>query len=329
MDTMLEMYKTECEKFGFQESHTSSASRFFHGLYLKVNEHLGQGWSDILRIRDGLYVELADYHMKQSITDSFTSPVPLAKFSMLLSGRLAFNIPGQGTIQVIPGDIWYTHGASAEVECTQFPGKNMRGISMSMPQNMMESWLGTCCCDVSKNLEQLILGKSNRTYALPLVKGLQPSSKCLQLATACLSAKRQTLSDTLHFEALTLDLLSHLLNANSLRDSRLQQSRKVKAAVDEAVDILQQEWDDAPTISSLARRVGLNECYLKKGFRERMGMSIGAYIRELRMIKARELIETGRYSVLQAALYVGYSNPGHFSAVFKKFYGHLPSYYRG
>ncbi len=80
-------------------------------------------------------------------------------------------------------------------------------------------------------------------------------------------------------------------------------------------------------MESSARRVGVNECYLKKGFREQMGMSIGSYIRQLRMTKALEMIETGRYSVLDTALFVGYSNPGHFSAAFKKFNGHLPSYY--
>ncbi len=56
-------------------------------------------------------------------------------------------------------------------------------------------------------------------------------------------------------------------------------------------------------------------------------MTIGDYIRNQRMKKALELIETGTYSILQTALFVGYSNLNHFSAAFKKFYGHLPSYY--
>ncbi len=97
--------------------------------------------------------------------------------------------------------------------------------------------------------------------------------------------------------------------------------------MDEAIYVLRREWDDPPTISALSRRVGINECYLKKEFRQQMGMSIGTYIRQQRMARAREMIETGKYSILSISLFVGYSNPGHFSAAFKKIYGHLPSYY--
>ncbi len=45
------------------------------------------------------------------------------------------------------------------------------------------------------------------------------------------------------------------------------------------------------------------------------------------MKKALEMIETGRYALLETALFVGYSNPSYFSTIFKNYYGHLPSYY--
>jgi AraC-like DNA-binding protein len=45
------------------------------------------------------------------------------------------------------------------------------------------------------------------------------------------------------------------------------------------------------------------------------------------MEKALELIESGDCNILQAAHSVGYSNPSHFSAAFKRFYGRLPSRY--
>ncbi len=107
----------------------------------------------------------------------------------------------------------------------------------------------------------------------------------------------------------------------------MERTGRIRTAVDEAVDILHREWSDPPNISTLARRVALNECSLKKEFRRQTGMTIGGYIRRQRMTKALEFIETGRYSILETALFVGYSNPSHFSAAFKKFYGHLPSYY--
>lgn len=87
------------------------------------------------------------------------------------------------------------------------------------------------------------------------------------------------------------------------------------------------EWSNPPTIAGLARRVGLNECYLKAGFRRRTGQPIGENVRNLRMELALELIESGRASILQTALAVGYPNPSHFSAAFKRHHGRLPSSY--
>ncbi len=57
------------------------------------------------------------------------------------------------------------------------------------------------------------------------------------------------------------------------------------------------------------------------------GISIGQYIRELRMGRALELLTTHRYSILEIAHAVGYSNPSQFSAAFKKFYGKAPTWY--
>ncbi len=164
--------------------------------------------------------------------------------------------------------------------------------------------------------------------AFPLVRGLQRSSALMGISRELVHARRKTIADNLRFESLALDLLSQILTLEHPgKDSRMERTIRSMAAVDEAVDILRREWDDPPTISTLSRRVALNECSLKKEFRKQMGMPIGAYIRSQRMKKALELIEAGKYSILDTALFVGYSNPSHFSAAFKKFYGHLPSYY--
>lgn len=56
-----------------------------------------------------------------------------------------------------------------------------------------------------------------------------------------------------------------------------------------------------PTISAMARRVGINESYLKNGFRAQVGCTIGEFVRQKRMKKAMELIESG-HSILETAL---------------------------
>ncbi len=183
---------------------------------------------------------------------------------------------------------------------------------------------------MSHNLEMLVEDSSaarKKTKNLfPLAQAPEKSTRIFRAAHKLFHTERVSICGKLDFESLSLKLLSLILS-QSENPASFCKVKKINGAVDEAVDILRQEWGTPPTISSLARRVGLNECYLKSGFRKRTGLSIGGYVRQQRMAKALELIESGEFTILETALSVGYSNPSHFTAAFKKFYGHVPSYY--
>ena len=85
------------------------------------------------------------------------------------------------------------------------------------------------------------------------------------------------------------------------------------------------EFHHPPTISKLARRVGLNTTKLKKGFRYEFGTTIFAYSRRLRMLEAERLLRNTDMNVSEVAAVVGYSNPGAFSFAFKQELGFAPS----
>ncbi len=307
-------------------------SRFFHGIRMQMDKNMGQGWAEILRIHNGCVVGLIDCHLKHRFEARHTNMgIPL-QLKILLSGQFQFRLAGEADQTFTARDIWFLHGPFEQAWYTQFPNENICGLSMGLPDELVELWLGSSSCAASKGLEKLVLGKTGRKHSeqqvFPLVRGSHHSSECMRITRELIYGKRQTFADNLRFESLALDLLSRILTLEEPGNiSHMRRTRKIKATVDDAVDILRREWNDPPTISTLARRVGINECSLKKWFRENMNMPIGAYIRRQRMEKAREMIETGNYSILATAVFVGYSNPSHFSAAFKKNYGHLPSYY--
>ncbi len=330
MDNMLEYYVQEHAPENFLVPREQVMSRFFHGLRMEVNQNMGRGWSEILCIHNGLYVEIADFRLKHRM-EARENMQPPFHLSLLLSGHFEFQIP-EGTKQSVgPGDIWFVHAPLEQELSIKLPDENISTVSIGLPQDMVESWLDSSCGNASKGLEKLMFGSGvsgPEQQAFPLIRGLQRSSALMGIGRELVYARRNTIADNLRFESLALDLLSQILTlGHPGEDSRMERMKRSRAAVDETVDILRREWNDPPTISTLSRRVGVNECSLKKGFRKQMGMPIGAYIRHQRMKKALELIETGRYSILDTALFVGYSNPSHFSAAFRKFYGHLPSYY--
>ncbi len=331
MDNVSEYYKEFASK-NFLVRSKQPMSHFFHGLRMDIDQNMGQGCTELLHIHNGLYVSLTDYYLYHRLETCHKNAQIPFQLAILLSGHAEFQVAKQTKQTFDSGDIWFGHGSFEQILRTQFPNEHIRGFSMYLPQKLIEAWLDSYSCTASRGLEKLMLrgaaGKKNYQQAFPLVRGLQHSSGFMRIARELIYTKRQTLADNLRFESLALDLLSRILTMeDSSADSSMEQTRKTRAAVDEAVDILRHEWNDPPNISTLARRVGVNESYLKEWFRQQTGMTIGEYIREQRMKKALEMIETSRYSILKTSLFVGYSNPSHFSAAFKKFYGHLPSYY--
>ena len=56
MDNSLEYYVKEYERENFLVQNELAASRFFHGLRMEMDQSMGQGQSEILRIHNGLSV---------------------------------------------------------------------------------------------------------------------------------------------------------------------------------------------------------------------------------------------------------------------------------
>jgi AraC-like DNA-binding protein len=96
--------------------------------------------------------------------------------------------------------------------------------------------------------------------------------------------------------------------------------------LERALSILNESIGKSITIPSLSRQVGINECYLKKGFKEMFGKTIFMHLQELRMQRAKVLLKE-EVSVTEVAAEVGYASISSFSTAFKKKVGVLPTEY--
>ncbi|MDP2175624.1 MAG: AraC family transcriptional regulator [Bacteroidota bacterium] len=79
------------------------------------------------------------------------------------------------------------------------------------------------------------------------------------------------------------------------------------------------------TIPIIALTVGTNQCYLKKGFKEVFKQTIFEFIQENRMVKAKHLLLTEKYSITDIAASVGYSSLSSFSQSYKNYFGISPT----
>jgi AraC family transcriptional regulator len=91
-----------------------------------------------------------------------------------------------------------------------------------------------------------------------------------------------------------------------------------------AREILLKHIGDPITIKELSRKVAINECYLKKGFKEIFGTTIFDFYQQQRMEHAKYLLYEKGLSVTDVSALLGYSSISHFSTAFKKHTGLKP-----
>ena len=88
--------------------------------------------------------------------------------------------------------------------------------------------------------------------------------------------------------------------------------------------LLDQDISNTISIKNLSRKSGLNECDLKRSFRLAMGIPIRQYIIKCRMEQAHEMVTKTNRSIQEICDDLGYTNRGHFSHLYQKFFGLNP-----
>jgi len=173
-------------------------------------------------------------------------------------------------------------------------------------------------------------------YGLDNLPRSVPHDHATRLACTRYTAATQRLADALihlhdragnllDLQIAALSLLSeqtrHLLPTPTARAAALRAQDQDKML--RARDILMQQFDRPLTLAYLCMAVGTNEYKLKQGFRALFGTSVYRMLTDVRMQKARELLETG-LNVSTVAYRVGYQHPASFSTAFAQYYGRAP-----
>jgi AraC family transcriptional regulator len=91
-----------------------------------------------------------------------------------------------------------------------------------------------------------------------------------------------------------------------------------------AREVLLQHIGEPITIKELSRKVAINECYLKKGFKEMFGSTVFDFYQSQRMEHAKYLLYEKGLNVTEVSVMLGYSSISHFSTAFKKHTGLKP-----
>lgn len=134
---------------------------------------------------------------------------------------------------------------------------------------------------------------------------------------------RMNSSDRIRTEALLAKLLFERLKLD--RDAGGSRFSGSKIAFEKCREHLSVHYREIESFRSVARACGVTQVHLCRLFRRYAGETPQTFLTRLRVNHAADAIVRGNMSVKEAALEVGFSDPCHFSRVFKKFHGIAPS----
>jgi AraC-like DNA-binding protein len=102
-------------------------------------------------------------------------------------------------------------------------------------------------------------------------------------------------------------------------------SRDKKVIVQSLIDYMSLHYMEEISLDNISKNMYLSPVYISKIFKEETGFSPIHYLIQIRLAKAKEILETNPMPVNLVAKAVGYEDAYYFSKLFKKYYGQSPS----
>lgn len=107
------------------------------------------------------------------------------------------------------------------------------------------------------------------------------------------------------------------------------ESRSKAYVVKRIIAYMNENYASHISLDQIAKNMYLSSVYISKIFKEETGESPIKYLIQIRMEKAREILEDEDCgSIRDVSMAVGYEDVYYFSKLFKKYYGMAPAYYK-
>lgn len=105
-------------------------------------------------------------------------------------------------------------------------------------------------------------------------------------------------------------------------------SYEYSTRIRKVIAYIQQHYDTELSLNVIADKFGIHKVHLARTFKEETGTSINAYILDLRIAKAKHLLQSTNCNVNEILHKVGFNNAQNFYALFKKSTGLSPNEFR-
>jgi len=284
---------------------------------------LGRGYRREQALSPGLHLDINDYYPEQGLQLHAPERWHPIEMSFHLAGGMNDHLT-QAELAVQPGHYaLYGSGIAPEERC-EWSASRQQTVVIHLQPEYFEAMLATL--DPAQAARLRHLNRPDERYYVrtgPMTPAMQTVLHQL------LQNPYDGLAQRFFLEAKVLELVGLLLGIEQQLHSGQTPVVSLKPGdcdrIYAAQAILQAQMEQPPSLRQLARQVGLNECTLKRGFRQVLGTTAYGYLHQYRLEQARQYLATGQLNVTEVARRVGFANRSYFAAAFRKRFGVNPS----
>lgn len=293
-----------------------------------------KGFRKSFSVRPGMSLHIADFLTNETRETHFESTSPLLRFYFYIAAAGFWDLRAPcinaSERRVAQCDRVSTVFFYPELEGKMHMPAEKRQFHLSIHvlPSVLNGFLGGSLEEGPADLRKILDGCDTKGFAhsgalsQPMIASVQ------QIIDSPYSGAIQRL----YIESKAIELIAHKLAQIQSSDKTADRPRALRAGDVErirfATEILSRDLESPPKLLELARTAGTNHSALNKGFREVYGTTVFGYLRKLRLIEAKRLLEEEGKNVTEAALTVGYNSLPSFSRAFLDFFGQPPSRYQ-
>lgn len=279
-----------------------------------IHSNLGEGIITRHRVGPCLHLTVTDVILKSDLIIKGRDDKTTIKFTAVLEGEIQYNYDNETRV-LKKNSISVDYYTKSYNEVSIKKNQRLRYVTLIGRENYMEKNPFILEQFNIKEKENISISLSNPNI-MNILNDIYTESFSPDLQEMFLRSK-------------ATDIIVYGIHSykNSMKKSQIFNDEDLKR-IHLAKKHINENFKQDITISSLAKIVALNEFKLKKGFKEIFDDTIFAYLQEVRMGKAKDLLKSSEFSIKEIANQVGYKSQSSFTYTFAKKFGFLPKEYQ-
>jgi len=299
---------------------TATKQAHINDITYKFPTQLGQGYCRDIDLREGLELTIAKYQLHDDIIIEMPERSHPIEYTFLLSGVEQYDeqFMSAGHYSL------YSSGIATREKPQSFATQLIFAINVHIKPELFTAFWHSESESTLPAVQQLL--KGDKEYEFYSGRTTMAMQSAVQQILQC---PYQSLTKRMYLESKVWELMA-LLIQDMERPRNLPYTPLKPDDIDRiyyAKEILLQQLNNPLSLIELARQVGLNDCTLKRGFRQVFGKTVFGYLHDYRLEQARQLLEQRRMNVSEIARSVGFANRSYFASAFRKKFGVNPRDY--